>query len=58
LLSFSAYSGLVFWTGRNEKLAQNVSTSPDEDKELYLMIKEGDFVIRTAGTAWKTEGFL
>jgi len=49
---------LVFWTGRNEKLAQNVSTSPGDDKELYLMIKEGDFVIRTAGTAWKAEGFL
>ena len=23
---------MVFWTGRNEKLAQNVSTSPDDDK--------------------------
>jgi len=27
-------------------------------KEFYLMIKEGDFVIRTANTVWKPEGFL
>jgi hypothetical protein len=25
---------LVFWTGRNEKLAQNLSTSPDDDKTM------------------------
>ena len=28
------------------------------DRELFLMIKEGDFVIRTADTPWKAEGFL
>ena len=28
------------------------------DKELYLMVKEGDFVIRTANTVWPSEGFL